>query len=404
MTEQNQQPDEDFLAGADGHERGNTGDAGSIPSADAQYGQGERLTVVGIGASAGGLAALQAFFGALATATTPGSGMAFVVVTHMDPERESLLPELLQKFTPMPVRQVSDAVRLQPDHVYVIPPGQRIAVTDTHLEPEAFDEPRGRRMPIDYFFRTLAGAHQEAVAIVLSGSGTDGAVGVKAIKEGGGLLLVQLPDEAEYDSMPRAAISTGLADVVLPVAELAQRLALYRRNGVSLPVDPAALTVDETENVFRILTQVQARTGHDFSQYKRSTILRRIQRRLQLHGLSSLESYLDLLRREPGESQALFNDLLIGVTNFFRDHDAWDAVAESVIPTLFEGKGPGDTIRLWSIGCATGEEAYSLAILLLEHAAKLGGPVSARPSLQVFASDLDDGALHKARRHLPRSD
>jgi two-component system, chemotaxis family, CheB/CheR fusion protein len=351
-----------------------------------------RLLVVGIGASAGGLTPLQGFFDALPADT----GMAFAVVTHMDPEKESLLAELLQKHTAMPVRQVSGLAPLQANHVYVIPPGHSIVVTATHLDVERFTEPRGQRMPIDQFFRSLAAAHREAAAIILSGGGTDGSVGVKAIKEEGGLLLVQDPDEAEYDSMPRAAIATGLADMVLPVAELAAKLAAYRRNGVHVPRDPQALTESELETVYRILTQVQAHTGHDFSQYKQTTILRRIQRRLMLHGFVSLEPYLDYLRHEPQEATALFNDLLIGVTNFFRDQDSWQALAEQVMPRLFEGKGPADTIRVWSIGCATGEEAYTLAILLLEASARLE-PVANRPGIQVFASDLDDDALHRAR-------
>ncbi|MCB8984433.1 MAG: PAS domain S-box protein [Ardenticatenaceae bacterium] len=351
------------------------------------------LTVVGIGASAGGLVALQGFFDALPDDT----GMAFVVVTHMDPQRESLLPEILQKHTGMPVNQVQELIRVQADHVYVIPPNQRIVITDTHLDLEQFEEPRGHRLPIDHFFRSLAGVHRDAVAIILSGGGTDGSVGVKAIKEMGGLLMVQHPDEAEHDSMPRAAINTGLADVILPVAQLAEKLVAYRHNGVHLPQDPGVLTTREIELVYRILTQVQARIGHDFSQYKRSTILRRIRRRMQLHGLASLEAYLTFLRHEDGEAQALFNDLLIGVTNFFRDREAWEALEEDVISQLFNNKSKNENVRVWAIGCATGEEAYSLAILLTEYLDKMERPRAARPGIQVFASDLDDIALGKAR-------
>jgi two-component system, chemotaxis family, CheB/CheR fusion protein len=235
------------------------------------------------------------------------------------------------------------------------------------------------------------------VAVILSGGGTDGAVGVKAVKEVGGLLMVQDPAEAEHDGMPRAAIATGLADVVLPVVELAQKLVQYHNNGVHVPEEPGALTADELETVYRILTQVQVHTGHDFSQYKRSTLLRRIRRRLQLNGYHTLDPYVGDLRHNPTEARALFNDLLIGVTSFFRDQEPWDALAEQVIPGLFAGKEQGDTVRVWSIGCATGEEAYSLAILLLEHAATLERSPASRPGLQVFASDLDDDALGKAR-------
>jgi two-component system CheB/CheR fusion protein len=366
--------------------------------AEPEQGRGEerRLPVVGIGASAGGLTALQNFLNALPAVR----GLAFVVVTHMDPQRESLLPELLQRHTEMTVIQVRKRTPIEANHVYVIPPGQQIVVTDTHLDVREFDEPRGQRMPVDRFFRSLASVHKEAVAIILSGGGADGAVGVKAIKAEGGLLMVQHPDEAEHDSMPRAAIATGVVDVVLPVVQLAEKLAEYHASGNRLRSETKKLTDETLEVIFRILTQVQAQTGHDFSQYKRSTILRRIQRRMQLHGLATLEAYLEYLRHSTDEAQALFADLLIGVTNFFRDRDAWEALAEEVIPRLFEGKEQGDTIRVWSIGCATGEEAYSLAILLMEHAARLEQTPSGIPGLQVFASDLDDGALTRAREGL----
>lgn len=356
----------------------------------------KHLPIVGIGASAGGLAALQAFFDALPADT----GMAFVVVTHMDPERESLLPELLQSHTDMAVRQVVEETTIEPNHIYVLPPNRRIVVADAHLDVEEFDEPRGRRAPIDYFFRSLAEKHREAIAIILSGGGTDGAVGVKAIKEHGGLLMVQQPDEAEHDSMPRAAINTGLADVVLPVAQLAQKLVAYRRNGVKLPQDPEALTVDELDALYRILAVVQNQTGHDFSQYKRSTVLRRIHRRMQLHERETLRVYLNYLRSHTDEAQSLFNDLLIGVTNFFRDPGTWGALAEHVIPRLFADKKQEETVRVWSIGCASGEEAYSLAILLVEYQSALEQPSAFRPNVQVFASDLDEGSLNKAREGL----
>ncbi len=353
----------------------------------------QRLTVVGIGASAGGLQALKGFFEALPAEP----GMAFVVVTHMDPQRESLLPEILQAHTAMPVRQVREMIKVEPDHVYVIPPNRNIEITDSHLDTSEFDEPRGRRLPIDTFFRSLADVHREAVAVILSGGGTDGAVGVKAVKEQGGLLLVQHPDEAEHDSMPRAAIDTGLADVVLPVRQLAEKLVAFRRNGVRLPHDPQALTDKEPETVYRILTQVEVRTGHDFSQYKHATILRRIQRRMQLHGYQTLDAYLDYLRHNGGEAHALFNDLLIGVTNFFRDREAWEVLGQRVIPRLFEDKQQDEKVRVWTIGCSTGEEAYTLAIMVMEQLAGAGPPHLGRPGIQIFASDLDDTALTRAR-------
>ncbi|HET9590690.1 MAG TPA: chemotaxis protein CheB [Anaerolineales bacterium] len=347
------------------------------------------LTVVGIGASAGGLAALRSFFNALPA----DPGVAFVVVTHLHPEHESHLAELLQRHTSMPTQQVTEKIQVQPNHVYVIPPNRAILMADSHLEPVEFTEPRGRRTPIDHFFRSLAAGHSESIAVILSGGGTDGSVGVKDIKEQGGLILVQTPSDAEYDSMPRAAINTGLADVVLPADQLARKLADYARHFPQIPHDPGQLTDQELETLQRILAQVRARTEHDFSQYKLSTILRRVERRMQLNGFTTLEGYLKFLRQSADEAQSMFNDILIGVTNFFRDRESWEALAEQVIPSLFEQKDENNEIRVWSIGCATGEEAYSLAMLLFEHAEGL----DFRPRIQLFASDLDEGAIAHAR-------
>jgi two-component system CheB/CheR fusion protein len=350
------------------------------------------LIVAGIGASAGGLAALQAFFSALPANT----GVAYVVVTHLHPEHESHLAELIQNFTRMKVEQVTKRTEIDSNHVYVIPPNKNIIVTDSHLDISDFQEPRGHRTPVDQFFRTLAKQKHQSVAIILSGGGTDGAVGIKDIKEEGGLLLVQHPDQAEYDSMPNAAISTGLADAVLPVEELAQKLADYVKQVPELPDDAELLSEKDQDSIQRILAQVHARTGHDFSQYKRSTILRRIQRRMQLNAFMTLDSYLVYLRTNTMEAVAMFNDILIGVTNFFRDSAPWQALSEKVIPALFEGKEPGDSIRVWSLGCATGEEAYSLAILLMEEKDKRHLPYE----IQVFASDLDENALGRGREGL----
>ncbi len=350
------------------------------------------LAVVGIGASAGGLKALQAFFEALPDDTN----MAFVVITHLHPEHESHLAEILQNSTRMPVTQVSGLVSVEKDHVYVIPPNRRLVMEDSQIDLSEFKEPRGQRTPVDYFFRSLARGHPNSVGIILSGGGTDGAVGVKAIKEVGGLLMVQHPDEAEYDSMPRAAIATGLADVVLPVQQLAEKLVEYIRLQPELPKDADELNERQLETIRRILAHVHARTGHDFSQYKRSTVFRRIQRRMQLNGLTTLQAYLDYLRQNATEATAMFNDVLIGVTSFFRDRASWEQLADQVIPLAFRGKETGDMVRTWTVGCATGEEAYSLAILLFEQADKL----ELRPQIQVFASDLDENSIKQAREGL----
>src|SRR5215207_5878853 len=303
----------------------------------------DKITVVGIGASAGGLKALQAFFASL-----PGdTGMAYVVITHLHPDEESHLAELLQRHTYMPVQQITGLVHVEKDHVYVIPPNRGLVMEDSQIGLADFTEPRGHRAPIDYFFRSLALAHPNAVGIILSGGGTDGAVGVKAIKEEGGLLLVQHPDEAEYNSMPNAAIATGLADVVLPVKELARKLVEYTRFHPPLPLDADELNEQQLEVMRRIIAHVHARTGHDFSQYKRSTLLRRIQRRMHLHALSTLDAYLDYLRQNAMEASALFNDILIGVTSFFRDRGSWRELEKQVLPKIFNGKQAHDMVRVW---------------------------------------------------------
>ncbi len=352
-----------------------------------------RPNLVAIGASAGGIAALRRFFEAIPEKT----GIAFVVVMHLSPEHESQLAEVLQPHLRLPVRQVRERTPLEPDHVYVIPPDRNMAVTDGHLELSEFSEPRGRRSPIDAFFRTVAEIHPDGVGVLLSGSGTDGVVGLKAIKELGGIVMAQSPEEAEYDSMPRSAISTGMVDFVLPARELGERVVQLRSNGVpwQLPADGAALADDEAETLRRILTQLRNRTGRDFGGYKKSTVLRRIARRSQVTGNRSLQEYLEQLERTPAEARSLLKDLLISVTSFFRDPEAFDALDRDVVPTLFREAASGE-IRVWIAGCATGEEAYSVAMLLLEHAEAL----RSGPRIQVFATDLDEEAIAFAREGL----
>ena len=364
----------------------------SEPMSDLEVTTPSGPTIVGIAGSAGALSALQTFFSALPSET----GMAFVVVTHLSPEYESHMAALLQPHTKMTVAQVNRKTPVHADHVYVIPPSRNILITDQHVDIKEFAEPLSQRTPIDFFFRSLARSHQDAVGIILSGGGTDGSVGMKDIKEEGGLVMVQDPQEAEYPSMPNAAISTGLVDVVLPVRELASRLMEYSKHIPRLAVEPETLDEKEWGLIQDILVQVQRRTKHDFSQYKRSTVLRRIRRRMLLNNHPSLEAYLDHIRKDPAESFALLNDLLIGVTNFFRDHEAWEALAKKVISELFKGKDAAETMRVWSVGCASGEEAYSLAMLLLETAASRD---ESRP-IQIFASDIDDDALARAREGL----
>lgn len=346
-----------------------------------------KTIVVGIGASAGGVRALQHLFASLPEKT----GAAFVVVVHLDPDVRSEMSNILAARTPMPVLQVANPVPLQPDHVYVIPPDRRLHITDDEIATAEFDEPRGRRAPIDLFFRSLAEQHGDGCAVILTGAGSDGAVGVRAVKESGGIILVQDPSEAEFPSMPRAAIATGVADFVLPIREIAQRLTELVReksNG-----DPAGLQGLNPDLLRRILAHVRVRTGHDFSKYKRATILRRIARRMQVTRSDSPNAYYDVLRDNPDEAQALLGDLLISVTSFFRDKEAFQTLELQVIPQLFHGKFSDRAIRIWVPGCATGEEAYSVAMLLLEQASRQ----DIRPTIQVFGSDIDAKALAMAR-------
>jgi two-component system, chemotaxis family, CheB/CheR fusion protein len=347
----------------------------------------KRFPTVGIGSSAGGVHALQMFFDSL----PDDVDAAFVVVVHLDPGHQSELSNILATRTRMPVAQVEGRVRIEPRHVYVIPPNRQLLVTDQHLAIAAFDEPRWQRAPIDLFFRSLAAQRGDDFAIILSGAGSDGSVGIKAVKESGGIILVQDPDEAEYGSMPRSAVATGLADFVLPVREIAARLPELIRNRQSPPSE--ALNESDGEAMQRILSHLRVRLGHDFSSYKKSTVRRRIARRMQVQRAATMADYLTILRENPPEAQALFADLLISVTTFFRDTSAFDKLASLVIPRLFEDKGASDPIRVWVPGCATGEEAYSIAILLLEEASRH----DVRPEIQVFASDLDDTALAVAR-------
>ncbi len=343
--------------------------------------------IVAIGASAGGVQALQAFIGAL----PDNSGAAFVVVVHLDPKKRSELSNILGLRTRMPVVQVENNEKLKADHVYVIPPDRRLQLVDHEISAVAFDEPRGQRLPIDMFFRSLAERLGDGFAVILSGAGSDGAIGVRAVKESGGIILVQDPDEAEYSSMPRSAIATGVADFILPAQDLGHRLADLI--AIKQSATEAATAKFDEEVLRKILAHVRVRTGHDFSKYKQSTVLRRIARRMQVSRTESLRGYYEFLRDNAEEAQALLGDLLISVTTFFRDIDAFQTIAKDVLPGLFKDRDPSEPIRVWVCGCATGEEAYSMAILLLEEAAHH----ELRPPIQIFGSDLDSRALAAAR-------
>jgi two-component system CheB/CheR fusion protein len=343
--------------------------------------------VVGVGASAGGLNAMESLLPAIAT----DSGLAFVVVQHLDPDHESSLTELLRRLSPIPVSRIENETAVERNHIYVIPPNASLTIVDDHLHLAPPIQHRGLRTPIDGFFLSLAEARGEkAAGIILSGSGSDGTLGLRGIKEHGGLTIAQ--EGAEYDGMMLSAVRSGMVDFVLPLDQIPAKLADYFHH-----LDGHHQRLAESQEAAHHLNQIsvllRTRTGHDFSGYKDKTVVRRVQRRMQVLQIDTLPEFIERLRKAPTEIDALLQDLLIGVTNFFRDPQAFAALEEKVIPTLFEGKGPDDTVRVWVPGCSSGEEAYSIAILLREHMPK----GHSAPRLQVFASDIDEPALAVAR-------
>ncbi len=349
--------------------------------------------VVGIGASAGGLAAFEAFFSGMPADKDPG--MAFVLVQHLAPDHKSILAELVRRYTRMQVFEVEDGMVVQPNCAYIIPPNRDMALLNGALHLLEPKSSRGMRLPIDYFFRSLAqDQHERAICIVLSGSGSDGTQGLRAIKGEGGMAMVQAPEFAEYDSMPRNAIATGLVDYVLPGEEMAAHLIAYAGHAFGkaktlVPVPPPKVE----ESLQKIFILLRAQTSHDFSQYKANTVNRRIERRMAVHQIGELGAYVRFLQQNPPEVEALFRDLLIGVTSFFRDPEAFVALEKRIIPQLFAGKSPEAEIRVWVPGCSTGEEAYSLAILLQEGMEALKQTFK----VQIFASDIDSRAIEVAR-------
>jgi two-component system CheB/CheR fusion protein len=363
-------------------------------AADSSVHSKASFPVVGIGASAGGLAAIEAFFAAMPP--NAESGMAFVVVQHLDPDHKSILIDLVKQYTKMRVYKVEDGMEVQPNCTYVIPPNRDMAFLRGKLHLLEPGAPRGMRLPIDFFFRSLAqDQHERAICIVLSGTGTDGTLGLKAIKGEGGMAMVQAPETAAYDGMPRSAIATGLVDYVLPPDKMPEQLIAYVQHAFGhrpAPISPPAPRAEDA--LQRVFILLRAQTGHDFSQYKQATIRRRIERRMAVTQIDRLEDYVRYLRESPPEMDALFRDLLIGVTNFFRDPQAFESLQEHVIRHLdLAIKPPGGAVRVWVPGCSTGEEAYSLAILIREHLDE------ARQNwqVQIFATDIDAESIEKAR-------
>lgn len=351
--------------------------------------------VVGIGASAGGLEALEQFF----AATSQRTGLVFVVVQHLDPDKKSLLVELLQRESQLPVLQITDRCPVKANHVYVAPPGYEVTMLHGVLHLLKPSKAAGRHLPIDFFFRSLAlDQGPNAAGVVLSGMGSDGTLGLRTLKEKAGGVFVQTPGTAKFDAMPRSAIAAELADIVAPPADLPEKIQAYFAHPL-LFVQTGGQRLEQLESALeKVLILVRAQTGHDFSLYKKSTVYRRIQRRMAIHQIEAVDQYLIHVRNNPQEAELLFKELLIGVTCFFRDPAVWEQLRDEVIPALLASQ-PADTVlRAWVAACSTGEEAYTLAMVFTEALSTLG--VGTHCSLQIFATDLEIDAVSKARAGL----
>ena len=349
--------------------------------------------IVGIGASAGGIAAFEAFFSTMPVDNVPG--MAFVLVQHLSRDHKSILSDLVRRYTKMEVFEVEEGIVVKPNCAYIIPPNRDMCLANGALNLLEPTLARGIRLPIDFFFRSLAQEqHDRAICIILSGTGSDGTLGARAVKGEGGMVMVQTPETTEYDGMPRNAIATGIVDFILPPKEMPAQLLAYVGHAFGariLPVSPQSpQPADGLDTIFAL---VRSKTGHDFSQYKRSTIIRRVERRMAVHQIDRLEDYIRYLQLTRPEVDALFRDFLIGVTNFFRDPEIFETIQAQVIPKLFNSKATNHTVRVWVPGCSTGEEAYSIAMLLREHMEQLKEVLK----IQVFATDIDREALDYAR-------
>jgi len=354
---------------------------------------GVSFPMVGIGASAGGLEALEQFLGHVPA----GSGLAFIIVQHLDPTRKGVMSELLQRATGMKVIQVKDRTRVRPDCVYVIPPNKDMSLLHGVLHLLAPVAPRGLRLPIDFFFRSLAlDQPGNSVGVILSGMGSDGTLGLRAIKETAGVVLVQEPATAKFDSMPRSAIDAGLADIVAPADELPGKILACLQRTPPIVRPEEALEAKTQSALEKVVVLLRAHTGNDFSCYKRNTLYRRIERRMGIHQIGKMSAYVRYLQENSQELNLLFKELLIGVTNFFRDPAAWEQLRAHALPALLADRPPGQPLRAWVPGCSTGEEAYSLAMVLREALEEL--KPNGNLQIQIFATDLDKDAIEKARQ------
>ncbi len=348
--------------------------------------------IAGIGGSAGSLKALEEFFRNMPA----DSGIAFVIVSHLDPTHKALLAEILQRVTVMKVIHVTDGMKVLPNMVYVIPPNRDMSIMHRTLQLLEPSMSRGFRMPIDFFFRHLADDQREfAIGIILSGMGTDGTLGLKAIKEKMGLVMVQDVNSAKYDGMPQSAINTGLADFVAPVNELPSKLLSYANHSPDKIGEQPVLEKKATSAMNKIFALLRAQTGNDFSLYKKSTVNRRVERRMNVHQIGNINQYVCYISENSHEIDLLFKELLIGVTCFFREPASFEALKDKIKSRFLMSKKETDTIRVWVVGCSTGEEAYSIAIVFREclDEMKMGGNFK----VQIYATDIDKEAIDIAR-------
>ena len=348
--------------------------------------------IVGIGSSAGGLEALEIFLKNI----PPKCGMAFVIVQHLDPTHKGIMVELLQRVTDLPVVQVTDRLKIEENHIYVIPPNKDMSLLHGVLHLMDMVKPRCLRLPIDFFFRSMADDMQHSsIGVILSGMGSDGTLGLRDIKGKGGGIFVQEPASAKFDGMPRSAIDTGLADVIAPVEKIPSLIIAYINHLSYFSQPDISLESKSQSSLEKIVILLRTQTGHDFSLYKKNTVYPRIERRMSIHQIEKIIDYVRFLQENPQETELLFKELLIGVTSFFRDPATWETLKTKAIPSLLSLRPSGGILRAWVAGCSTGEEAYSLAIILKEAIESI--KPAGNFKIQIFASDLDKDAIEKAR-------
>lgn len=346
----------------------------------------KKLPVVGIGASAGGLEAFKLFFSKMPS----DSDMAFVLIPHLDPVHKSMMVEIISRHTDMPVIQVEDRMKIRPNHIYILPPNRNLVIEGEELVPLKISRTRGINLPVDIFFRSLAAAQEErGIGIILSGTMHDGAMGIKDIKEYGGLVIVQAPETAQHNGMPQSAIDTGMVDFILTIEEMPDVILKY----IAHPYVHGQTSVENQDDLNQVLEVIKTRFRHDFRCYKRNTLIRRTERRMGLRHIESMSEYVEFLKNDSLEAEALLKDLLIGVTGFFREEQVWEKVRKEILIQMIRDLDQDTSLRVWIPGCSTGEEAYTITILLHDCFEKANKHFNA----QIFATDIDGESIATAR-------